>query len=216
MNEKEYIKSLENVLSQYLKPLKDIPFKLVMKSLSGFEILNFDINTKQNKKLLKDLIKACELVKKEVNKNGLAANRPNEIGNYIEPFLKDSLNKQNLLADTPKLRNNKKKSIGYPDLEFKDNKGCWYYLECKTFNINNIATTQRSFFVSPSNNFKITKDAIHFLISFQIEQNNKNYIVKNYKILTLENLKVDLKNEFNTNNKNLYSKENILYESQYQ
>lgn len=213
MTDKEYILSLENVLAQFLKPFKSIPFKLLIKSLSGFEVLNFDTSTKENKNLLKDLIKVCEDVKKEANKNGISANRPNEVGNYIEPFLKHSLIKKGLEADIPKLKNNKKKSIGYPDLEFKDKKNRWHYLECKTFNIKNIATTQRSFFVSPSKDFKIKRDAIHFLISFQIEQNGKMYTVKNYKILTLENLKVDLKNEFNTNNKNLYTKENILYES---
>lgn len=213
MTDKEYILSLENVLAQFLKPFKSIPFKLLIKSLSGFEVLNFDTSTKENKNLLEDLIEVCEDVKKEVNENGISANRPNEVGNYIEPFLKHSLIKKGLEADIPKLKNNKKRSIGYPDLEFKDKKNRWHYLECKTFNIKNIATTQRSFFVSPSKDFKIKRDAIHFLISFQIEQNGKTYTVKNYKILTLENLKVDLKNEFNTNNKNLYTKENILYES---
>jgi len=103
------------------------------------------------------------------------------------------------------------KSTGYPDIIF------WYgenpyYLECKTYNIKNINTTQRSFYFSPSEEFKVTYDAPHFMLSFEIyvagEQAHRHiYKCKHYKILSIESLLLDVKYEFNADNKRLYSGE---------
>jgi len=41
---------------------------------------------------------------------------------------------------------------------------------------------------------------------------NRKFYIKSFKLLTLEKLKVDVKNEFNANNKELYKKGNILFE----
>jgi len=83
-------------------------------------------------------------------------------------------------------------------------------LECKTYNIKNIDTTQRSFYFSPSNEFKIIYDAPHFILSFEIcvagESGNKHiYKCKHYKILSIESLSLDVKYEFNSDNKRMYS-----------
>lgn len=43
MVDDEYVKQLEEVISKMLSPLKDIPLKIVIKSLSGYDILDFDI-----------------------------------------------------------------------------------------------------------------------------------------------------------------------------
>ncbi|MBI5286749.1 MAG: hypothetical protein HY878_04060, partial [Deltaproteobacteria bacterium] len=87
-----------------------------------------------------------------------------------------------------------------------------YYLECKTYNAENIATTQRSFYFSPSDEFKVIYDAPHFLMSFEIYvagEAGRNHIYKcnHYKILSLESLSLDVKYEFNSDNKRMYSGE---------
>ena len=210
MNGKEYIKKLENVLEQVIKPLKSIPFKLVIKSLENVEVLEFDKNKKENKEVLDFLIKTAEKSKNNINKNGIKSNRVNEVGNKVEPFVKDALISENIEADTPKTKSGKKKSTGCPDLEFIY-KGKWHYLECKTYNIKNIDTTQRSFYLSLCE--KVIRDSFHFVISFEVIKEKNVYKVNNYKILSIENLDVDLKNEFNSDNKRLYSKENILFET---
>ena len=138
------------------------------------------------------------------------------MGNKIELFVKNALISENIEADTPKTKGGEKKSTGYPDLEFKDKNGKWHYLEYKTYNVENIDTTQRSFYLSPSEDFKVIRDSFHFVISFEVvKKENDIYKVDNYKILSIENLDVDLKNEFNSDNKRLYSKENILFESKF-
>jgi hypothetical protein len=85
------------------------------------------------------------------------------------------------------------------------------------FNIDNIETSQRSFYLSPSDDFKITKDAHHFVISYEIfvagrTDSDNIYKCKSWKLITLENLVCDVKYEFNSDNKRLYAKENILAE----
>lgn len=217
MNNNQYIKNLECIVKQMLNPLKGIPFKLVIEGISGYMIIPFNKKDKRDITVLKKLVQVAILSGTEVNKNGIKRNRPNEVGNDIEIFVKNALNQIKYKADTPLTKNGKKKSTGYPDLQFTDEYKRIHYLECKTYNIENVETTQRSFYLSPSDEFKITKNAHHFLISFEIyidgsDGKNNIYKCKSWKILTLDDLKTDVKYEFNSDNARLYSKELILAE----
>ncbi|MBI3290938.1 restriction endonuclease [Candidatus Falkowbacteria bacterium] len=189
-----------------LSPLKDLPFTVIIKSISGFSVLPFQREQNVVDLFGKSFVEAAS----EINKNGIKANRPNEVGNYIEPFIKTALKNFGFFADVPTDSNGKKKATGYPDIEMSFNEK-HFYLEVKTYNIKNINTTQRSFYFSPSENFKITKDAPHLLISYQMEKaDNGLYYAKHWKFYSLENLKVDLKHEFNQNNKKMYGDESYL------
>ena len=42
MVDDEYVKQLEDVIKKMLAPWKDIPLKIVIKSLSGYDIIDFD------------------------------------------------------------------------------------------------------------------------------------------------------------------------------
>ncbi len=214
---KKISKELEGVISQMLKPLKGLPLGIVIEGLSGNKAIPFNKKSKKDKKVLEILKKVAKKVLIDVNKTGILRPRPNEVGNDIEPFVKYALNDFNCLSDTPKTISGKKKSTGYPDIEFKDEFNRYHYLECKTFNIENVDTTQRSFYLSPSDDFKITKDAHHFGISFEIfvekSIGNKHlYKVKSWKILDLSQLELDVKHEFNADNKRLYNKKLIIAE----
>lgn len=192
-----------------LQPLKDIPFNLVIEAMTGKKVIFFDFIRLDHQDVLKFLKQSALKAGKEINKTGILRTRPNEVGNDIEPYVRDSLNILGLNADIPTGPSKRKKAMGYPDIIFwyKDNP---YYLECKTYNIENIETTQRSFYFSPSDEFKIIYDAPHFIISFEIyiagEKENKHiYKCKHYKILSIESLSLDVKYEFNSNNKRMYS-----------
>ncbi len=214
-------KKLQGVIAQMLKPLKGLPLSLVIEGLSGNTVLLFDQSNKKDIQVLEKLIRVANDVLSGVNQMGVLRTRPNEVGNDIELFVKKSLIKNDYTADTPETPQNKKKSTGYPDLEFIDEFNRHHYLECKTYNIANINTTQRSFYLSPSNNFKITKDAHHFGISFEIYvessiKNNHLYKIKSWKILDLGQLNLSVKYEFNASNKNLYTSHLILAECNHQ
>lgn len=209
MNKDEYTKKLENIIKRMLTPLKDIPFNLVIEAISNKKVIPFDFSNQEHKNVLELLKKSALDAGKEINKKGIVRNRSNEVGNDIEKFVKKSLNKFGLNADTPTTSSGNKKSTGYPDIIFwYKNKP--YYLECKTYNIKNLDTTQRSFYLSPSDEFKVIYDTVHFLISFEIyiagKKDNKNiYKCRHFKILSIEHLSVDVKHEFNSDNKRLYS-----------
>ena len=149
MAENEYTKKLENVIRQMLKPLKDVPFNLVIEAMTGKKVISFDFTKPDHQKAL-DLLKQTALnAGIQINKTGILRPRPNEVGNDIEPYVRNALNSLDLNADIPIGSSGHKKSTGYPDILFWVNKDP-YYLECKTYNIKNIETTQRSFYFSPS------------------------------------------------------------------
>ena len=215
----EYTLKLENVIEQMLQPLKNIPLSLVVSVISKYKVIPFNPNNTKDKKVLNMEKQVADIGGKEFNKKHITSNRVNEIGNHIEKFVKDALNKCNYKADVPMTKNGKKKATGYPDIQFKDEFNRINYLECKTYNINNIGTTQRSFYLSPSENFKITCNAHHFVLSYEIfvfkNKNGRNiYKCKSWKILSIENLEVDVKYEFNSDNKRLYSKNLLLAEGE--
>ncbi len=217
MTQKSYISKLESLIKQMIKPIKGIPLTLVIESISGHKILPFNKTDKKDRSVLKNLTIVAKNAGEAINENGILRPRPNEVGNDIEVIVKKELNKINYCATTPITNSGKMKSMGYPDIEFVDQFKRANYLECKTFNKVNISTSQRSFYLSPSQQFKITKDAHHFVISFEIfiksrKGNNYLFHAKSWKILSIEQLEVDIKYEFNADNTKLYSKKIILAE----
>lgn len=209
MADNEYTKRLENIIKQMLQPLKDIPFNLVIEAMTGKKVISFDFTKPDHQEVLELLKQSALNAGKEINKTGILRPRPNEVGNDIESYVRNALNKFGLKADIPLGPSGHKKAMGYPDILFWF-KNTPYYLECKTYNIENIGTTQRSFYISPSDEFKVIYDAPHFILSFEIyvtgQQGNKHiYKCKHYKILSIESLSLNVKYEFNSDNKRMYS-----------
>ncbi len=210
-DKKEYTTRLENIIKQMLQPLKDIPFNLIIEKMTGKKVIFFDFNDDNQIKLLELLKRVALNAGDNINKIGIQRPRSNEIGNDIEPYVKNALNLLGLNADTPAGPDGNKKATGYPDIIFWYNERP-YYLECKTYNIRNVNTTQRSFYFSPSDEFKVIYDATHFVLSFEMyvsgESDKKHiYKCKHYKILSIETLSTDVKHEFNSDNKRMYSGE---------
>ena len=212
MKGKNYVWRLENVIKQMLIPLKDIPFNLVIEYLTGKKVIPFDSKNHEDRELLEILKEVAIVGGKEINKNGIESGRPNEVGNYIEAFVKKAMQQYALNPDIPAGATGKKKATGYPDIIFFF-KNKPYYLECKTYNLRNIPTTQRSFYFSPSDDFKVIYDTHHFILSYEMfldgRIGNKNiYRCNHYKILSLESLSLDVKYEFNSDNQRMYSGKN--------
>ncbi len=219
-NEQEkYIKELEKTISQFLKPLKNIPFKIAIKAMSGCDVIPFDKNKPDDKQLLEDLIAATKIAIKNANERGIFTRRENEVGNHIEPFMIEALNQIGLIADRPETREKKKKAVGYPDIFLKDRNGRPNYIECKTYNERNYQTTQRSFYFSPAErptDFKVIYDARHLVVSFKIEraerEGKRAFIPVYWKIFSTDNLIGQIKHEFNSTNKQMYTDEALLAE----
>lgn len=217
MNDEEYTRKLENVIKQYFRPLRELPDNLLSEILLGYKIIPFDSNDSRDDRVLKTLLEVADVAGRTINEVGILRPRPNEVGNDIEIYVKNALNDKGYVANTPKTKSGKGKTTGYPDIEFIDEFGRVNYLECKTFNLANISTTQRSFYLSPSEDFKVMANAHHFVLSFEVYidgrlESNNVYKCKSWKILSIENLDVDVKYEFNSDNARPYAKEMILAE----
>jgi len=82
-------------------------------------------------------------------------------------------------------------------------------------NETNSKSTLRSFYLSPSDDFKVNKDALHLLIAFEAVKEKDSYFVSGWKIVTVDKLLVDVKYEFNSDNKRLYAEHAVLSENKF-
>jgi len=210
----EYIRQLETVIRKFLEPLKGIPYPIAIKALTGCEVLHFDLSNEDNKELLDLLKSAAQMAGDEAYKRGISTTRPNEAGNHIEPFVISALRKVGLKADKPITKSGKKKVAGYPDIEIIDKHGRVIYLDCKTYSAETKNQSFRTFYFSPSEDPKITKDAFHMLLSFELTKEKRNgktvFVPISWQLYTLEKLEVQVKHEFNASNRDLYKKEFLL------
>lgn len=216
-NNEQYTKKLEGIVKQMLQPLRDIPFSLVIESICGCKVLPFIKGDPKDEAVLKKLIKVANLAGHGINRFGIKRPRPNEVGNDIEGYIKNALLSVGYSAGTPTTRRGAHKTTGYPDIEFTDEFKRANYLECKTFSVETVNTTMRSFYLSPSDDFKVTKDGHHFVVSFEIfvssrQGRNNVFKCRSWKVLSIENLEVSVKYEFNSDNARLYANELILAE----
>lgn len=215
-NQEEYISKLEAVIKKFLEPMKEIPFPIAIKALTGFQVLTFDPSLEPNKKLLDLLSKAAVLSGGNTFRVGIITNRPNEAGNQIELFVVEALKKVGLKAGKPASKSGKMKAAGYPDIQIEDESGRTIYLDCKTYSAKTKDQSFRTFYFSPSEDPKITKDAFHLLMSFELVLDQRRgrlaFVPISWHIYTLDKLLIQVKHEFNASNRELYTKEALLVE----
>jgi len=205
--EEDYIKALEDALSGFLKPFKDIPFPVVIKALTGTRVLAYDPSNGELRELLDRMSKATSLAGREANETGIFTARPNEAGNQIEPFVVSALRQCGVKSIKPVSRKGRTKTAGYPDIE-ATYKELPMYIDCKTFAGETRDSTLRTFYLSPSDDPKVTRDAYHLLIAYQMERDTRRgkeaFVPTSWHIYSLHELKVQVKHEFNASNRDLY------------
>lgn len=142
-----------------------------------------------------------------INREGVTAGRVNEVGNAVEPFVIAALRSHGFAAGIPVTRSGRHQAAGYPDVAARRG-GNAFYLEVKTYNPANEDTTQRSFYLSPSDDPKVTEPAFHLLIGFAMEPvGDGRYLARSVRLLDLFELPLNLKLEFNASNRDLYGPE---------
>ncbi len=216
--DKKYVQKLENVIKAMLAPVRDIPFNLVIESLYDQKVIEFDRKNEKHISMLEDLKKVADLASAMINKKGIQSRRVNEVGNRIEPFVIQALQKHKIQAEIPQTSSGIRRTAGYPDIEISWDDEETHYLECKTYNANTVDSSQRSFYLSPSNDPKVTHEAIHFIIGFEIYEERRRagqgiYKTKGWKLLDAYHLSCDVKHEFNSDNRRLYKEDLILAQS---
>lgn len=194
---------MEALVEEMLSEIPPLSLALLIEAISGFAV--YDWEGQQQEALEKAALDALELI----NRKGVQSKRVNEVGNYVEEHIAKTLREQGFLVDTPLAQNGRRRATGYPDLEAFHG-DTLFYIEVKTYNPDNVDTTQRSFYLSPSQNPKVIQDAYHLLIAFAMvphPEEPKTWVSKGVQFLDLHNLQCELKFEFNASNRDLYNEE---------
>lgn len=197
---------LSAALTELGRAPRRIPFKEVIQATTQHRIVDFDSHNPAHAELRQRILKAAQLAGEKARREGIATARANEAGNAMETFVKAAFAECGLEARTPARSGGGAQAAGYPDLEIAGAVPC--YLELKTFNATTANTTQRSFYYSPSERPKVTRDALHLLLAFQMEKivhdSETRFQPVRWKLVSLEDLEVELKFEFNQSNRGLY------------
>jgi len=195
-----------SALAAMVTPSKRLPFPEVILATTGHRVLDFDTNNPAHSQLRRKILQAAALTGERTRQQGIVTARANEAGNHLEPIVRQALKDAGLDARVPVTGAGRAQVAGYPDIEIEGAPPC--YLELKIYNAATADTTQRSFYYSPSATPKVTRDALHLLLAFEMEaimRDGRSVLVPtHWKLITLQNLEVDLKFEFNQSNRGLY------------
>jgi hypothetical protein len=210
MNEEQRIAHLENLLAGFLKPIKGIPFPIVIRAICERSVENVDLSNLDDKLLVESLAKAASAVAEAVALAPIRRPRPNEVGNDLEPFVMEATKQSGLISEAPRSASGRGQQVGYPDILVYDHLGRPTYLEVKSYAYDTEPNTMRSFYLSPSANPKVCLDARHLVLGFgmkatQIDGSRDSlYTVSSYKLINLFELECDVKYEFNSDNRRMY------------
>jgi hypothetical protein len=216
MDDKERMEILEAALAQMLKPIRGIPFSVIVRAMAEKQVIKVDRNDLDDQALIQDLEKAIGFCAAELKRHPIERPRPNEVGNDVEEYVMRALAKTHLSPNRPTSKKGLGKATGYPDILIEDTAGRSTYLECKIFAHGTPETTMRSFYLSPSESFKVSRDARHLLLAFGMEASaipgsrNSSYTPRSFKLVDLHDLLCDVKYEFNSDNRRLYSPSMIV------
>ena len=189
-----------------LKPVRGIPFNVIVKALAEQRVEKFQKDLPLDTHLLALLEAAIHHCAEELREKPIRRPRPNEVGNDVEPYVLRAIERSGLKPSKPTSRKGIGKSTGYPDLLFYDAERRPTYLECKIFAEGPAPSTMRSFYLSPSESFKVSLDARHLLLAFGMEataipgSRDSIYNPRNFKLIDLYDLLCDVKYGFNSYN----------------
>lgn len=182
-------------------------FHEIIRELTGYDVLRVAEVTNTGR-LLDILDRVARNAGSDMNENPIVRPRPNEVGNDIERHIHTALENEEGVSVVPMPY-----STGYPDIKanFTDIRET-IFVECKTFGIGNEATTMRSFYLSPGPAIKskVDCDALHVVISYEMQRSGDTYVPRSYKLVDLYDLPCRLKEEWQSTNRHLYDEDRVL------
>lgn len=184
--------------------MKDVPLPVIIEALTEHRVVPWQ---GESRDVLKTL---AERIERLIEKREIEAARMNEAGNRVENVVLEAMHNMQIQAGRPRAESGRARSAGYPDLEATIG-GTAFYIEVKTFSAATVDSTQRSFYLSPSTDFKVTHDAIHLLVAIELTPTARGtYRAQTVRWLDLSGLRCDLKYEFNASNRDLYGRQSGL------
>ncbi|MGZ8363414.1 MAG: hypothetical protein ACXW3D_05980 [Caulobacteraceae bacterium] len=210
MDDRERLALLESALAQALRPIKGVPFNVVIKTLADHEVIPIDRECEQDRLLIESLTRAAHIVGESVRVKPICRPRPNEVGNDIETYILAALAEVGLTGSRPTSKLGLGQAVGYPDILITDASGRHTYLEAKIYSAKTADSSMRSFYLSPSDRFKVSNDGRHLLMAFEMVRTPiaggelSEFRAKAFKLVDLYELVCDVKQEFQSDNRRLY------------
>lgn len=187
-------------------------FSEVIKRTTGQEVIAFDATNTTHKALLDRLHAAAAAAARDARAARIVTARANEAGNAIEKHVLSALNAAGLKAQRPRTSEGRALAAGYPDVALDSEPPC--YLELKTYSARTANSSQRTFYYSPSQEAKVTRPALHLLLAFEMEPRAEGgitvWLPVRFRVVSLHDLRVQLKVEYNQSNRGLYATEKLL------
>jgi hypothetical protein len=181
--------------------VRDVPLPVVIEALAGHRVVPWAGEERPA------LEAAADAVLDSVNRGGIETARINEAGNAVESHVLSALRQQGFVAGRAVAASGRARAAGYPDLE-ASREGHAFYVEVKVYSAATEDSTQRSFYLSPSADFKVVRDAHHLLIGVELAPRaDGRHGARSVRWLDLARLRCDLKYEFNAANRGLYAPE---------
>jgi len=175
-----------------MRKVRNVPFSYVIEMTTGHNVIQL---SEDDKEVVNEVFEAARAVLEEAKEEDYSTLRPNEISNRLEDELRSKLG--GVIPEN--------KVAGYPNITI-EREGKVYYVEVKLAEVDQLDSSFRTFYYEPVEFAKVTKDARHIMVGFI----HKAKSVIGFKIVDLSKIKVNLKNEFNTNNKELYKSEVVI------
>lgn len=186
------------------KEIEFVPFPFLVKATTDYDVIPLNIKSlEDDKQLLNELVDSANNFINYASRirQRFQGDRINDVGKRIEEAFVEELKKTRL---NPILL----KKSGYPDIKVLDFNGRTTYLESKAVS-KDWNSSFRSFYYTDGK--KLEANARHLLIAWDIiEETPKYWKINGWKICDLYYLKMKIKLEFNSNNKELYSNEMLL------
>lgn len=178
--------------------IEDVPLPVIIEALSGHRVIPW---RGESRALLES---TAGRIPRLIEEARIETARMNEAGNRVEDIVIHALREFGATIARPRAASGRVRSSGYPDLEAViEGRAC--YIEVKTFSAATIDSSQRSFYLSPSTDFKVTHDALHLLVAVELSPGPSGaYQARSVRWLDLSGLRCDLKYEFNASNRDLY------------
>ncbi|WP_309398371.1 hypothetical protein [Cerasicoccus maritimus] len=174
-------------------------FPKLIKAISGYHVIPWDGEQAAA------LQRAAEATLLSAQERPVKSGRVNEVGLAVEKRLQAALEAEGFVVDIPRTQSGRRQSAGYPDLVARKD-GEIFYVEVKCFSKKTENSTQRSFYLSATDDPKVREAAIHLLFGFQVSEFAEDcYRIDSFEVLDLAGLVCELKLEFNASNRDLYN-----------
>lgn len=168
----------------------------------------------------RSLITQIEVARRDLiarsEQSPIETTRLNELGNAVEEPMLDACVRAGLQASWPRRANGTAARTGYPDIAIDVDGARPTYLEAKVIGAGSEGSSFRSFYLSPSDNPKVCRDARHILVAFTHDRREnaadgtERYALTSFKIVDLSKVFGKIKFEYQASNKDMYVGDSVI------